>query len=57
MSWRLRQRLQPVSHDRFGDLIDEEEVTLGQHILVQMRARHVMPFESFRAMPDRAMSL
>ena len=41
----------------FGDLIDEEEVTLGQHILLEMTEHHLMPFEGFRAMPDFAVSL
>jgi hypothetical protein len=37
--------------------MDEVEMTLGQHILLQMAKCHVMPFEGFRPMPDFAVSL
>jgi len=54
--WCLSQRRQPATDDRFGDLIDKKEVTLGSQIRLQMRQHHVMPFEGFRAMPNGAMS-
>jgi hypothetical protein len=37
--------------------MDDEEMTLGSQILVQMREHHLMPFEGFRTMPSLAMSL
>ncbi len=37
--------------------MDEEEATLGQHRVLQMREHHSMPFQGFRAMPDFAMRL
>jgi len=53
----MRQIRQPVTDSCFGDLIDEEEVALGQHILLEMAEHRLVPFEGFQAMPDFAVSL
>jgi hypothetical protein len=37
--------------------MDEMQVTLDQQILAQMSEHHLMPFQGFGAMSDRAMGL
>jgi len=55
--WRLRQRRHPSFDGGFADLMDQQEMTLGLHIRLEIPQGRLMPFQGFPTMSDAAMGL